>query len=375
VDEAKGIWRIDGEKWFCSNASADLMLMTARIADGPSGTSGLGLFLVPRYLDDGSVNHFAIRRLKEKLGTRTMASGEFDFNGAKAWHMGPVGDGFKNLMQHVVNVSRLSNAGGVLAMAWRAMVTAWHYAQHRRAFGGPIGNYPLIQESLVQMRSEYAILLNAAMDLVDLKDKQDLGQNDEIDDGYFRVFLNLNKYRTAVSAAEIIRTSLEVLGGNGAIESFSVIPRMLRDNIVYENWEGTHNTLMMQVLRDMARLGVAQPFAAQLKRRFQSLDGGPLAHWIEPGLAAVASLSDELQALQGCGPELASLRMRPLADRMAWLAAAASFAQQAQWEQLELNDASAEKLLGYFWQRRIDGGGGRHEQADLSTLKELSSAY
>src|SRR5690606_16204596 len=129
-----GTWRIFGEKWFCSNIDADVFLMTARPEGAGAGTSGLGLFLVPRHLDDGRVNGFYVRRLKDKLGTRSMASGECDFNDAVAYHMGPVGSGFKNMMQLVINTSRLFNAVGCVGVMRRALVTARQYAKYRRAF-------------------------------------------------------------------------------------------------------------------------------------------------------------------------------------------------------------------------------------------------
>src|SRR5690606_34477493 len=134
------------------NIDADIFLMTARLEgdDGQaatasgqatSGTAGLGLFLVPRLLDDGRVNAFYIRRLKDKLGTRSMASGECDFNGAVAFHMGPLGSNFKNMMELVINTSRLYNAVGCCGVMHRALVVAQGYAAHRRAFGAPILEY------------------------------------------------------------------------------------------------------------------------------------------------------------------------------------------------------------------------------------------
>lgn len=373
IDEAKGLWRIDGEKWFCSNISGELFLMTARPAGAPDGTRGLGLFLVPRRLEDGSVNGFSVRRLKDKLGTRAMASGEADFHGCLAYAVGSVDHGFSTVMNHVINTSRLYNAVGTLAMARRALVTAWTYAQHRQAFGQPIGQYPLVQETLADMRSELAVLLAGTMELLHLRDRLDLGQADEIDLGFFRVAVNLNKYRTAVSAGEIIRSALEVLGGNGAIETFSVVPRLLRDNVVYENWEGTHNTLRMQVLRDMQRLGVGRPFLAWIERRFRGLQGGPLEGYADQGLAATARLAADLQALADVDPGTASLRMRPLGDRMSWLFAAACGATQAAWEIERHGDETAARLLDWYWTRRLAPAGTLPDAQTTQALARLAA--
>jgi acyl-CoA dehydrogenase len=371
-DEGKGEWRIHGEKWFCSNVTADLILMTARPDGAPEGTRGLGLFLVPRLLDDGSINNFHVRRLKEKLGTRVMASGEIDFDGCTAYNVGPVDQGFNTVINQVINVSRLHNAIGTLAMARRALTVGWTYSRHRQAFGRPIGDYPLVQETLVQMRSELTALLAVTVDLHNLRDQLDLGQQVEHGPGFFRVMLNLNKYRTAASAGEIIRQGIELLGGNGAIESFSPLPRLLRDNVVYENWEGTHNTLRMQVLRDMARLDVGREFIGWLSARFGELTGGSMDAVATRGLAATQELAGDLAELQSLSPELAGLRMRPLGDRMSWLAAASSLAGYAAWDIEKNGDHTAVELLEYFWNRRLVPGG-ESRTASPQDLKQLAA--
>jgi alkylation response protein AidB-like acyl-CoA dehydrogenase len=120
ADAKQNQWLINGEKWFCSNASADLALMTARPVDGASGTKGLGLFLVPRRLDDGSPNGIYIRRLKEKLGTKSMATAEIDFRDCMAYQIGEPGKGFQHAMDYIINTSRLYNAVGSAGAARRA---------------------------------------------------------------------------------------------------------------------------------------------------------------------------------------------------------------------------------------------------------------
>jgi len=371
VPERPGQWSIHGEKWFCSNASADLILMTARPLEGGAGTRGLGLFLVPRRLEDGSVNRFYIRRLKEKLGTRAMASGEIDFDGCLGWNVGPVDQGFKTMFTNVINTSRLYNASGTLGMARRAYTLAWTYAGRRAAFGQSIRSYPLVQETLADMRSELLVLLAGHLDLAARRDALDLGTAGQEDAGFYRVALNLNKYRTSVSAGEIIRSAVEILGGNGAIESFSAIPRLLRDNVVYENWEGTHNTLAMQVLRDMSRLGVGQDFLSLLGARFAALSAGPMASFAQRGQQAVTQLATQLTQLGDQEPALASLQMRPLSDRMSWLMAAAAYAEQAEWEVKGPEDTDAPAVLAHFWRRRLASPCVLPDGDYLSTLSGL----
>jgi acyl-CoA dehydrogenase len=115
-----GTWALNGDKWFCSNADAELALVLARIEGAPAGLPGVGLFLLPRALPDGSANAFRILRLKDKLGTRSMASGEVRLEGATAWLVGDPGAGFKQ-MADMVNNSRLSNAVRSAGMMRRAV--------------------------------------------------------------------------------------------------------------------------------------------------------------------------------------------------------------------------------------------------------------
>jgi acyl-CoA dehydrogenase len=300
-----GSYRITGEKWFCSNIDAEVILMTARIEDGPAGTRGLGLFLVPAWLPDGRANDFRARRLKDKLGTRSMASAEVDFLGAWAEAIGPVEVGFRNMMQLVINTSRLYNAFSVAGMAHRACLVAEGYARHRRAFGAPVARYPLVQETLAHMLADAEASLAGSWLLAGLQERLDRGEAGEDEQAFFRVALNVNKLRTAVLAHSIINSGIEVLGGNGAIESFSVLPRLLRDNVVCENWEGTHNTLRLQTLRDCKKMGIHHGFFRYLAPVLGEARTAPVAAALEQALAAP--------------PELATLLMRPIADKLATL--------------------------------------------------------
>ena len=314
-----GTWRIFGEKWFCSNVDADVFLMTARIEDlDEEGTAGLGLFFVPRQLDSGEVNNFYIRRLKEKLGTRSMASGECDFDGAVAYHMGEVGQGFRHMMQYVINTSRLYNAVGCCAMLRRSLMVAEAYAEHREAFGRAIGDYPLVQETVAGIRAELEPMLSGTMHLVAMQDRIDAGETTPQEEAFFRMALSLNKSRTAKSARWAVVEGIEILGGNGAIETFSVLPRLLRDAVVYEHWEGTHNTLYMQVWRDMKKYGVHEGYFAYLDGLLTEIEGTPEAD-------RASELGDRLTALQRDTMEVlerpeasASLAMRRLVDDLVY---------------------------------------------------------
>lgn len=275
-DCPEGSYRLRGEKWFCSVINADLFLLTARVEDGPRGTAGLGCFLVPRRLPDGSLNHFRIRRLKTKLGTRSMASAEVDWLDAHAWPVGPVDEGFKTMVSVVLQTSRVVNAVGTTGSMARAMLDATAYARHRVAFGNPVAVYPSARRILAKMATETWACHFSTFHLAALSARLDRGEGDDADRAALRMWTNANKYWTSIRNTQTVRDAMEILGGNGAIEDFSVLPRLFRDSMVFESWEGTHNTLGAQVLRDVVKLGLHEPMFDHLGRLLEGLPAGPL---------------------------------------------------------------------------------------------------
>jgi alkylation response protein AidB-like acyl-CoA dehydrogenase len=350
---AEGTWLLNGEKWFCSNVTANLALVTARVPGQGSGTRGLGLFLVPRVLEDGSPNGMYIRRLKDKLGTRSMATGEVEFRDALAYQVGDVDAGFRNVMVYVINTSRIFNAVGCSANARRAYLVAWTYARYRTAFGQPIIHFPLVQDILARMRADAAAMLSGTMRIVHTLDEIETGRKDDAATGAFlRMALNLNKYRTAVLAHEVIQQGIEILGGNGAIEDFSILPRLLRDNVVYENWEGTHNVLLAQVQRDMRRYRIHEPFFDLVQ---EMLDPLPFQRLRREGLEALADIRTQLDALLHMDELSASIPFRPLMNRLTDLYYVACMGVEAAWEVYKKEDRSKQRLAEFFFDRRVAG--------------------
>ena len=145
-----GKWRLYGDKWFCSHADADVALLLARPEGAPAGTRGLALFALPRRLKDGSRNAYRIVRLKDKLGTRSMASGEILLEGAVAYLVGEADRGLKQMMEQV-NLSRLSHGVRAAAMMRRCVNEAMICARHRAAFGKTIIDYPLLRRQLLKL--------------------------------------------------------------------------------------------------------------------------------------------------------------------------------------------------------------------------------
>ncbi len=283
-----GAWRLSGEKWFCSVADADLFAVTARADGGGSGTRGLGCFLVPRLLEGGALNGFRIRRLKDKLGTRCLASAEIDFAGARCWPIGAAEDGFRVAVEDLLNTSRWLNAVGSTGIMRRAYLEASSFASHRRAFGRPVGAFPAVREQLATMKVEEQAALASTMALTALLERVDGGRASDEENDSYRVLVNANKYATSMAATDVVHRGIEVLGGNGTIEDFSPLPRLYRDAIVYESWEGAHNVLCAQVLRDCGRLRLLDGVLGWIGQELRTAGGGPDVDGVATALEALA---------------------------------------------------------------------------------------
>ena len=316
--QAEGSYIVTGEKWFCSVADAQQFLVTARVPGGPDGTRGLGCFVVPRTLD-GAPNGFVLRRLKEKLGTRGMASGEIDFDGARAWPIGPVEHGFRTAAGVVLNTSRWMTAIGSTGMMRRAYLEASAYARHRRAFGRAIEEFPSTRATIAELRVAWLGALHLVFALTELEDRIDSDTADDETVVYHRFLVNATKYALSVDATTAVRRAIEVLGGNGTIEDFSVLPRLYRDAIVYESWEGTHNVLVAQVLADMHRMPIVDVVGERLGKLLRA-DTSPIAD------RAHAELDDVLAEMHRstADAELGARHFRGILDRVVLLARVAT---------------------------------------------------
>lgn len=249
---ADGSWSITGEKWFCSNPD-EYFLVAARPAGAPQGTAGVAIFFVPRVLPDGSLNKISFRRLKDKLGTQSLPTAEIDFNQATAWSIGEPADGFKTLMNHVINTSRVHNAANACGFLHRAFLEARNYARQRAAFGGAIVHYPLVQETLITLLERCWRHRILTFTLVSMIDENGLTPADASQSMWQRFLINLAKYRSASTLTASIHDAIMVLGANGIVEDFTILPRLLRDAMIIETWEGTHNTLCLQIARDAVK--------------------------------------------------------------------------------------------------------------------------
>ena len=242
-------WKLYGDKWFCSNADAGLALVLARPEGAPRGTSGLSLFLLPRTLPDGSPNRYRIVRLKDKLGTRDMPSGEITLEGATAFLVGNANQGFKQ-MADMINMSRLSNGMRAAGMMRRALTEALFVARNREAFGDQLEKLPLMRRQLLKLmlptEAARSILLFTSQEL-ELADAGDEDARKRV-----RLLTPLIKFRACRDARRVTGDAMEVRGGVGYTEEWSD-PRLVRDAHLGSIWEGTSNVVALDVLRAIRR--------------------------------------------------------------------------------------------------------------------------
>ena len=314
---AEGRWRLDGEKWFCSNVSADLYVVSARPEGAPDGTAGIGLFVVPRRLDDGRPNGVAIRRLKNKLGTRTLPTAEVDFSGATGYQLGRLDEGFKVLMGVVINTSRLAVATGCCGMMRRAWVEAYHYARTREAFGQRLIEFPAVRQQLAELRALATAGLASTLFVAALEDRLAVASVPPESDPLYRTTVNLNKYVCSTDAGLAVHHAIEILGGNGTIEDLSPLPRLYREVPVQESWEGPHNTLMAQLYRDALRSKMHDALLTASQDMLLTIQHPALRPTRDLALTALDDLRGSLTGLLRREPQVAGLHVRGLMGRAA----------------------------------------------------------
>jgi alkylation response protein AidB-like acyl-CoA dehydrogenase len=238
-------YRLQGEKWFCSNVNADVIMALARTGPLEKGTRGLSLFLVEKQLPNGQRNPMDIIRLKDKLGVRSMASAEVRFQDTVGKRLGQEGEGFK-VMAQMINISRNYNSVAALAGNRRAIIEAWQYLNHRRTFGKRAVDHALIREKFLELGAKYLadfLLVWRGLRAMDAAEK-----GDRAEQHLLRMITPMAKWWSAENAVYSVRECMELMGGNGYIEDF-VVPKLLRDINVLPIWEGSGNIIVLDMLR------------------------------------------------------------------------------------------------------------------------------
>ncbi|HXW61814.1 MAG TPA: acyl-CoA dehydrogenase family protein [Candidatus Acidoferrales bacterium] len=244
-------WLLTGDKYFASNAAAELAVVAARPEKAPPGVRGLALFLVPRYRRDGSLNRF-IRRLKDKIGTRSVPTGEIELRDSEAYLLGLPDSGIYLILE-VLNLSRVANSVVSVALAQRALADALAFAKCRTAFGKRIVDHALLRHqfeaSLRSLRSAFAL----AWESVRLLDEVRM-ERPPYSERYhfFRLVAHLAKYWTAELAVDTAKWAMEVHGGLGVLGEYDA-ERWLREAMILAIWEGTSHRQILDGLEVMER--------------------------------------------------------------------------------------------------------------------------
>lgn len=257
-------WRLWGEKWFCSNVDAELAVLLARPEGAPAGSRGLGLFLMPKTLEDGSRNDFRIMRLKPKMGSKSMASGEIVFEGAIAYQLGELDQGLKQMLV-MVNSSRISHLTRAAGMMRRCLNEALIATRHRDAFGRAVIDHPLMRRQMMKLmvpteQALSAMLYTAAASADPSPRAEKL----------LRILTPICKYRACRDNVPVATGAMEARGGNGYIEDWPN-SRLVRDAHLGLLWEGTSNINALDaVQRAVAKKRAHEALGDDLRERLEA---------------------------------------------------------------------------------------------------------
>ncbi|WP_021595271.1 MULTISPECIES: acyl-CoA dehydrogenase family protein [Actinomadura] len=361
-------WRLNGFKWFASNANGSAFVVLAKPEGAVDGVRGIAPFLVLRERRDGARNGVRIRRLKDKLGTRSVASAEIEFTDAEAFLLAPAssagegGDG-KGLarMMELTNGARLGISMMGLGCARRALVESLCYTRAREAFGASLIEQPLMRRKLAEL-------------IVETEAVQAL-----VFDGYLgrprlRMGAALIKLRAARLGVTAAGDAIEIHGGNGYIEQWPVA-RILRDAQVNPIWEGGDNILCLDVRRAIERQDAHEPF---LERLTSAVRQAPAGDDATAGLVSerIGHLREAIEKWRGLDRTVAEARLYPLAQYMADVYAAALLLEQAGWERADSGE-DRKALVARLYARThlADAGPLRAIDApaeDLDRFKDLA---
>ncbi|MFD0053743.1 acyl-CoA dehydrogenase family protein [Streptomyces sp. NPDC127168] len=289
-----GTYELTGHKWFCSAPMSDGFLVLARAPGGPT------CFLVPRVLADGTRNVFLIQRLKDKLGNRSNASAEVEFDGTWARRVGEEGRGVATIID-MVAATRVDCVLGSAGLMRQAVAQAVHHCGYREAFGAKLADQPLMRNVLADLAIESEAATTLALRLAAAQDAA--GDGDERERALLRLAVPAAKYWVTKRCAPVVVEAAECLGGNGYVEE-SGMPRLVRESPLNSVWEGAGNVQALDVLRALER----EPLAMD-------------AYLTEVGLARGADHRLDA-AIRGLLTELADLadaegRARRLVERLA----------------------------------------------------------
>jgi hypothetical protein len=329
------------------------------------------MFLVPRERRDGTRNGVHIRRLKDKLGTKAVPTGEVDFADAEAYLMGreagsqladardPTRDAARdgrgiNRMMEMVQSSRFGVAIMGLGIMRRSFMEAACYAHHREAFGRLLIEFPLVRERLVSMAVEVEAGCALAFEAAEAGARAG-GPGDDESRRLYRILVPLAKYRCARRGLELATQAIEVHGGNGYIENWPVA-RQFRDAMCHPIWEGTENIICLDVLRAMAKEHADDALFARIERALGGAEHPALAGTASTIGRSIDDVKAAIAYLQRAPEDLRLMHARRLTDYMADVTQAALLVEEAVWELVSRGSARKALVARQFAEMRLTQG-------------------
>jgi alkylation response protein AidB-like acyl-CoA dehydrogenase len=326
-------WLLNGFKWFASNCDGQVFVVLAKPEDAPDSTRGVATFLVLRTRRDGSRNGVRIRRLKDKLGTRSVASGEVEFADAEAFLLsgqpsgheaaaGPADGRGLGRMMELTNGARLGIALFALGNARRGLVESLCYARHRRAFGDALIDKPLMRRKLAEMIVDVEAAQALVFDGTGFSNHRQPGPVRQ------RIAVPVTKLKVCRLGIAMASDAIEIHGGNGYIETWPVA-RLLRDAQVNTIWEGPDNILCLDVRRGIERIAAHEPLLERLHGAVSVSDDDETTRLVH---RRVEDLDAAITAWTKLNDAVAEARLFSLAQFMGDVYAGALLAEQAAWE-------------------------------------------
>jgi len=350
VRQPDGAVRLYGQKWFASNAGSGLVIATARPEGAPEGSKGLGLYLVPSHVDEDwqTPNDYQVTFLKEKIGTRALATGEIELEGALAYEIAAPPKGLAVMME-ALGCSRVHNAMAAAGVMRRALNEALAWACNREVFGKTLIAQPMIRKRVVELAVRWQAGCAMAFEAARSFDKAQENDDDYV---WSRIVTALAKYKTAEDALWCAQKALSLVAGNGYTEDYPVA-RLFRDAMVLPVWEGPEQIQALELMRMIA--------GGQMGDRiFTETLEGIVA---ELGAAGLELEKNNLEILVAeMGASLEELRARPeqmafVADdflhKMSDLLAYALLCREAAWELKNDNNKSKHLACDYYFKTAL----------------------
>lgn len=273
-----GKWILNGEKWFCSNPG-DLWVTTAKI----EGTNTIGMFLVPRVKEDGTLNGCFILRKKDIIGSRGKITVETVYQDLEAEELGRPAHGLSNLIKYIIRTSRIHLAVATCGIGRRAYMEALEYVKSREAYGKKVIQFESVQKNLAEMN-----ILQSTCTLIVFKNLilEDSGHP------LCQILMPLMKYIASIHATWITRQAILLHGGNGILGDFSCLPRLHNDAIINETWEGTHQVITEHVMKAFYRPKAKDAYYTEVHNNLKKAENSEL---LKPAVTVLKNLIASLK--------------------------------------------------------------------------------